>query len=57
VALLEGITEAARGRCVRRIGRSVDHDNPAKRLYASVGYRELAPDDRHGRMALDLSSS
>ena len=53
-ALLLRIEEQARADGLRRIGLSVDADNPAKNLYLSVGYRDLAPDDPEGRMVLDV---
>jgi hypothetical protein len=43
----------ARERGVEQISLSVDHGNPARRLYERLGYVAVAPEDE--RMVLRLS--
>jgi ribosomal protein S18 acetylase RimI-like enzyme len=52
--LMDGIEEAARAAGFSRLSLSVDADNPARRLYDRLGYKELTVDDEGVRMLKEL---
>lgn len=53
-ALMRAIHDHARSSEIKVMALSVDPENPAKRLYARLGYEDYFPDDGHQRMLLTL---
>jgi GNAT superfamily N-acetyltransferase len=53
-ALMEAMHARARAEGVARISLSVEDENPARRLYARLGYVAYSPDDGLGRMVREL---
>jgi hypothetical protein len=51
---MEAINARARESGIARISLSVDHDNPARRLYARLGYVPLVEHEDDDRMVLAL---
>ncbi len=54
-ALMEAMHVRGRELGLRQVSLSVDTDNPAKHLYAALGYVEHPPGDEDGRMVLELA--
>lgn len=52
--LMTELADAARAAGFSRLSLSVATDNPARRLYDRLGYREIAVDEHGVRMALEL---
>jgi len=53
--LMRRAHERARRDGLSRLSLGVDAGNPAKRVYARLGYVDYEPDDGLGRMILDLA--
>ena len=53
-SLIGAAVERGRADGFARLSLSVDADNPAKRLYAQLGWAEYEPNDGLGRMVFEL---